>query len=81
MSEDDFYLKYTALMRINELSQMVEPTSRQIMFLAHLYNASHLAVRHMPHWPDMEFVIRRQSAKYLFYGGFPTTWNMLSRNC
>ncbi|KAK6070962.1 hypothetical protein SCUP515_08179 [Seiridium cupressi] len=41
--------------------------------ILHLYRACRLAYPEAPAWPDMEFVMRCQDSKSLFFGGIPTT--------
>jgi hypothetical protein len=49
------------------------------MLLAHVYHVS------LPHWPDIDFIIRRQTAEHLFVGGLPEdreeAWKKLLLAC
>ena len=68
-------LKYTASMQMNQISQRIEENNRCIFIMAHIYSACRLNNAAIPTWPDLEFVIHRQSADHIYGGQAPSSLN------
>lgn len=82
--QPDFFLKSKpircGLMKYNLYMQIVDEALRIDMGLLvmapliHLYKACQLAFPDAPVWPELEFLLKYQNIKHLFFGGLPTTF-------
>lgn len=67
-------IKYNIPMQIVDKAMRIDMGLLVMTPLIHLYKACQLAYPDAPTWPDLDFLLKYQNIKHLFFGELPTTF-------